>query len=366
MNEPADFEDRDGSKWKDIVNYDQGEHSKHAKMRNLFAMLECKATYEGLKRLRPNDRPYLITRSGYAGIQRYSTMWTGDCNSTWDALALSIPMFETLGLCGEPFVGADCGGFIGKSNGELLTRWYQVGFLSPFFRNHHEIGNDYQEPWRFGQQYEDIIRKYVKLRYRLLPHLYTLLAEAHETGVPWIRPLVLEYQNDKNVLSIDDEFMVGNKILCAPVLQAGATSRDVYLPAGEWYDFFTNKQYKGDQHITIQAPLDTVPLFVKAGTILPTGPALNYVGQPSEEKISYEVFPDKEGAATGELYEDDGKTQAYLNGVSDHFTLKFRDGKITSTSSKDNLEKSLPGATINVHHGEISQQADLPRQCAIR
>jgi alpha-glucosidase len=368
MNEPADFESRDGLKWKDVVNFDDGNHSKHAKMRNLFAMLECKATYEGLSRLRPNERPYIITRSGYAGIQRYATMWTGDCNSTWDSLALSIPMFETLGLCGEPFVGADCGGFIGQTNGELLTRWYQVGFLSPFFRNHHEKGDNYQEPWRFGQQYEDIIRKYVELRYRLLPHLYTVLAESHETGMPWIRPLIFEYQNDKNVVGIDDEFMVGDKLLCAPVLKAGLTSRDVYLPAGEWYDFFTNEKYKGGQHILAQAPLDKVPLFVKAGSILPTGPVVDFIGQDFRQRsgnisdhnargatvqpVQYEVFPDSTGNATGNLYEDDGRTQEYLNGVCDHRTLKFTDGKLTSNSDQDTRETSVSADFIVLHHGK--------------
>jgi alpha-glucosidase len=364
MNEPADFESRDGLKWKDVVNYDGGNHSKHAMMRNLFAMLECKATYEGLSRLRPNERPYVITRSGFAGIQRYATMWTGDCNSTWDALALSIPMFETLGLCGEPFVGADCGGFIGQTNGELLTRWYQVGFLSPFFRNHHEKGDNYQEPWRFGKQYENIIRKYVELRYRLLPHLYTVLADAHETGVPWIRPLILEYQNDKNVLGVDDEFMVGDKLLCAPVLQAGMNSRDVYLPAGEWYDFFTNEKYAGGQHVVVQAPLDKVPLFVKAGSVLPTGPVVDFIGQDieqglatssnhsskqTEQAVKFEVFPDSAGTASGNLYEDDGRTPAYLKGVCNHRTLKFAGGKLTSTSSKDNMETPVPGNLIVLH-----------------
>ena len=349
MNEPADFESRDGLKWKDVVNFDEGQHSKHAKMRNLFALLECKATYEGLKKLRPNERPYLITRSGYAGIQRYSTMWTGDCNSTWDAMALSIPMFETLGLCGESFVGADCGGFIGKCNGELLTRWYQIGFLTPMFRNHHTKDDNYQEPWRFGKQYEDIIRKYVQLRYTLLPYLYTVLAEAHETGLPWIRPLILEYQNDKNAISIDDEFMVGSSLLCAPVLKEGATSRSVYLPEGEWYDFFTNKKIKGGQIISVAAPLETVPLFVKAGSIIPTGPVRDNVADAVDQKeITYEVFPDSEGKATGQLYEDDGKTPAYLRGVCEHFKLKFKDGSITSASSKETSEKSVPNSACHI------------------
>jgi alpha-glucosidase len=332
MNEPADFESRDGEKWKDVVNFDNGENSKHNKMRNLFALLECKATYEGLSRLRPNERPYIITRSGYAGIQRYATMWTGDSPSTWSAMELSIPMFQTLGLCGQPFVGSDCGGYQGRCNGELLTRWYQIGFLSPFFRNHHAVDFYDQEPWRFGKKYEDIIRKYVKLRYRIMPYLYTVLAEAHATGLPWIRPLILEYQNDYNVLNIDDEFLVGENLLVAPVVSQGATAREVYLPSGEWYEFGTSKKYPGSQWITVQAPIETVPIFIKAGSILPYGPEVDYIGQLTTTPVSYEVYPDKTGAASGRLYEDDGTSQAYLNGASKNSTLKFSGGRLTSAS----------------------------------
>lgn len=349
MNEPADFLSRDGELWKDVVNYDDGEHSKHAKMRNLFAFLECKATYEGLQRLRPNERPYVITRSGYAGIQRYSTMWTGDSNATWDALALSIPMFQSLGLSGESFVGADLGGYMGRSDGEFLTRSYQIGFLTPFLRNHHAVDHNDQEPWRFGKRYEDIIRKFVKLRYHLLPYLYTVLAESHETGTPWFRPLILEDQDDYNALGIDDEFMVGNSLLVAPVLHPGVTKRDLYLPKGQWYDYFTGKKYDGAQYITVDAPLDTVPLFVKAGSILPTGPALDFVGQKGSDEIKYEIYPDSDGVAAGQLYEDDGITPAYLKGNCEHFDLKYKNGNATSVYLRNNLEKPLSSAVISVH-----------------
>ena len=173
MNEPSDFVDQTGKNQLDVVSYDEGEKTTHAKNRNTFALLMSRATYEGLERLQPDRRPYVITRAAYAGIQRYSTMWTGDTNSTWESLALNIPMFTSLGLSGEPFVGSDVGGFIGRGSGELLVRSYQVSFLAPFCRNHKVIDGYDQEPWRFGKYYEDIIRKYLKLRYALLPFLYT-------------------------------------------------------------------------------------------------------------------------------------------------------------------------------------------------
>jgi alpha-glucosidase len=326
MNEPADFVDQTGKNQLDVVSYDEGEKSTHAKNRNVFAMLMSRATYEGLERLRPDRRPYVITRAAYAGIQRYSTMWTGDTLSTWDSLAISIPMFQTLGLSGEPFVGSDVGGFIGRANGELLVRSYQVSFLAPFCRNHHELSGYDQEPWRFGKYYEEIVRKYLKLRYRMLPFLYTTLEEAHRTGVPLFRPLVLNYPNDESTYNLDDQFMVGDDLLVAPVVAPGITSRMVYLPEGSWYDYWSNRKYKGGTMVTVEAPLDKAPMFVRGGAILPLGPEMNYVG----EKLmapTFMIYPNESGEASGTLYEDDGLSPAYRTGV-------FRRTKVTLSKQR--------------------------------
>jgi alpha-glucosidase len=314
MNEPADFVDQTGKNQMDVVSYDEGENSTHAKNRNVFALLMARATYEGLERLRPDRRPYMITRAAYAGIQRYSTMWTGDTNSTWEALGLNIPMFTSLGLSGQPFVGSDVGGFIGRGNGELLTRSYQISFLAPFCRNHKVIDGYDQEPWRFGKFYEDIIRKYLKLRYRLLPFLYTTLEEAHRTGVPLFRPLVLTYQDDTNTFNLDDQFMVGDDLLVAPVLKPDVTRRLVYLPKGVWYDYWTNRKYQGGGVISVEAPLETVPMFVRAGAIIPMGPEMNYVGEKPFDPITLNIYPDEKGNASTSLYEDDGLSPAYKQG----------------------------------------------------
>jgi alpha-glucosidase len=315
MNEPSDFVDQTGKNQLDVVSFDEGENSTHAKNRNVFALLMARATYEGLERLQPDKRPYIITRAAYAGIQRYSTMWTGDTNSTWDTLALSIPVFQTLGLSGETFVGSDVGGFIGRGNGELLTRSYQVSFLAPFCRNHKVIDGYDQEPWRFGKFYEDIIRKYLKLRYRLLPFLYTVLEEAHRTGVPLFRPLVLNYQNDSNTLNLDDQFMVGTDLLVAPILQPNQTSRLVYLPEGLWYDFWTGKKYSGGTMTRVDAPLEVVPMFIRGGSIIPEGPEMNYVGEKPFDPLTFYIHPDNNGRAATTLYEDDGTSPAYKRGV---------------------------------------------------
>ena len=315
MNEPSDFVDQTGKNQLDVVSYDEGEKTTHAKNRNTFALLMSRATYEGLDRLQPDRRPYVITRAAYAGIQRYATMWTGDTNSTWESLALNIPMFTSLGLSGEPFVGSDVGGFIGRGSGELLVRSYQVSFLAPFCRNHKVIDGYDQEPWRFGKYYEDVIRKYLKLRYALLPFLYTTLEEAHRTGVPPFRPLLLNYQNDSNTYNLDDQFMIGEDLLLAPIVKPDVTRRLVYLPAGIWYDYWTHKKYTGGTMITVEAPLDTVPMFVRGGAIIPVGPSLNYVGEKPADAITFNIYPDDKGAASAMLYEDDGVSPAYKTGA---------------------------------------------------
>ncbi|HKR01067.1 MAG TPA: glycoside hydrolase family 31 protein, partial [Pyrinomonadaceae bacterium] len=315
MNEPSDFVDQTGRNQLDVVSNDENENSTHARNRNVFALLMARATYEGLERLQPDRRPYVITRAAYAGIQRYSTMWTGDTTSTWETLALSIPIFQTLGLSGEAFVGSDVGGFIGRANGELLARSYQVSFLAPFCRNHKVIDGYDQEPWRFGKYYEDIIRKYLKLRYRLLPFLYTTLEEAHRTGVPLFRPLVLNYQSDSNTINLDDQFMIGSDLLVAPILQSNQTSRMVYLPEGVWYDFWTGKKQKGSGMIRVDAPLESVPMFIRGGSIIPEGPEMNYVGEKPKDPVTFYIHPDDAGRAVTTLYEDDGTSPAYKSGV---------------------------------------------------
>jgi alpha-glucosidase len=349
MNEPSDFLDQTGKTQMDVVTYDGGANSPYAGNRNVFALNEARATYEGLERLRPNDRPYIITRAAYAGIQRYSTMWTGDNTATWDAMALSIPMFETLGLSGQPFVGADAGGFIGRTNAELLTRWYQIAFLTPFCRNHAQRDAYDHEPWRFGAYYEDIIRKYLKLRYRLLPFLYTALEEAHRTGLPIFRPLLLNYQNDANTLDLDDEFMVGSDLLVAPILQPSLTGRLVYLPEGTWYDYWTGRQLAGGRMIHADAPLETVPFYVRGGAIIPMGPEMNYVGEKVTDPLSFEIYPDAQGNAAMSLYEDDGISPAYRQGVERRTNVTYAASQVEVVAPTGSYQPGARAMVFTVH-----------------
>ena len=329
MNEPSDFLDQTGGRWADVVNDDLGRKSKHAKMRNLFAMLEDRATYEGLKKLENGKRPYVITRSGYAGVQRYATMWTGDNQSHWADLGLTLPMFASLGISGESFVGSDAGGFNGRGSGELLTRWYEAAFLMPMCRNHKGKDGYDQEPWRFGGDYEAIIRKYLELRYRLLPYLYTTLEEAHRTGVPAVRALILEHPEDADAVDVDDEVLIGGDLLIAPVMREGATERSVYLPKGTWVDWWSGRRVEGGHHVQVSAPLETVPLFVRAGAVIPTGPVMEFTGEKPVDPLTFEVWADDTGAASGSAYEDDGETFAFEQGALRRTRVSVANGKIS-------------------------------------
>jgi alpha-glucosidase len=315
MNEPSDFVDKSGASQHNVVFDDLGTHSLYGKNRNVFALNMARATYEGLQRLRPNARPFVITRAGYAGVQRYSTMWIGDSNATFDGMALSVPMYASLGLSGEAFVGGDLPGFMGRGSGELLARAYQIATFVPLCRNHGTVDDYDHEPWRYGAPYEAIVRKYLKLRYRLLPFLYTSIEEAHRTGVPLFRPLLMNFQEDETALNLDDEFMAGDAFLAAPVVRAGERGREVYLPKGRWYDFWSDTAITGGDMIRVDAPLDRMPLYVRGGSIVPTTEPMNFTGEKRWDPIRFEIYPDDAGAASGSLYEDDGQTPAYQGGA---------------------------------------------------
>lgn len=334
MNEPSDFVDKSGDSQQDVVFDDLGAKSLYAQNRNTFALNMARATYEGLQRLQPDRRPFVITRAGYAGIQRYAITWIGDSNATFDQLALSVPMFASMGLSGQPFVGADTPGFIGRGDGELLVRAYQVAAFTPFCRNHTAVDVYDHEPWRFGVPYENMVRDALELRYRLLPFLYTTLEEAHRTGVPLFRPLLLEFQDDYTALNLDNQFMVGSALLAAPVVRANERARDVYLPAGRWFDYWTGAAIDATGDLRrVDAPLERMPLFVRGGSIVPSTIAMNHTGEKPWNPLRFDVYPDATGAATGSLYEDDGLSPAYLQGAFRRTTLALAAGRLTLTPS---------------------------------
>lgn len=315
MNEPASFH---GPLPNDVAFTDENNPTTHAKMHNVYGHLMAKATYEGLKNL-DGRRPFVITRACYAGSQKYTTAWTGDNQSIWAHIQMAIPQLCNLGMSGMPFVGTDVGGFGSDTTPELLARWVQVGCFSPLFRNHSAMGSRRQEPWQFGKEIMDIYRKYVKLRYQWIPYFYDLFYEEEKTGAPIIRPLVFHYEKDEVAKTCNDEFLLGERILVAPVVYPGVTKRMVYLPEGEWYDYWTHEKYTGQTWIIKDAPLDVCPIYVKAGSIIPMMEPMSYVGEKPLDTLILDVYP---GEGACDHYLDNGEDFAYREGAYHkyHFT----------------------------------------------
>ena len=313
MNEPAVF---GGARCEtlpdEIVHSVEGRGGTHAEIHNVYALQMARATYEGWETWRPMERPFILTRSGYAGIQRYAAHWTGDNESTWEHLRLSIPMVLGLGLSGVPFTGSDTGGFDGTPDGELVVRWNQLGAFTPFFRNHTALWTPPQEPWAHGVPYENLNRAAIELRYRLLPYIYTAFWQSTERGLPVARPLCLEFQAEPETHTLDDQFLLGDALLVAPVCTPGAVARQVYLPAGPWYDFWTGLRYDGPTTISVPAPLGMVPIFARGGTVVPMWPLMQYAGQRPVTVLTLNIYP---GNGTSWLYEDDGESTDYLQGI---------------------------------------------------
>lgn len=327
MNEPASFR---GQLPSDVVFTDEDEVSDHARMHNLYGHNMAKATYEGLKE-RDGRRPFVITRACYAGTQKYSTAWTGDNHSIWAHLQMVIPQLCNMGLSGMPFVGTDVGGFGSDCTKELLCRWVEAGCFSPLFRNHSAMGTRYQEPWQFDEETVRIYRKAVELRYHLIPYYYDLFWEEEKTGLPIMRPLVLHYEKDETARECNTEFLVGRNLLAAPVVTQGDRKKMVYLPAGVWYDYWTGERLESadGKWIVRDAPLDTCPLYVKAGTILPVWPKQSFVGEKDTDSVlMLEIYP---GEGSWEHFQDDGESFDYRDGKYNQYHCELKGKALTVT-----------------------------------
>jgi len=313
MNEPANFARPDKTLPPDALHRTMDGPRPHAEVHNLYGQEMARASREGSLRHAPDRRPFVITRAGYAGIQRHALVWTGDNSSTWEHLDETVRMLLNLSVSGVPFCGADVGGFLGNATPELYARWMQFAAFTPFFRGHTDLGTRDHEPWAFGSETEEICRSSLTIRYRLLPLLYALFAEAHRTGSPVMRPLFWRYQNDPVAVACGDQFLLGDDLLVAPVLRAGAVARSVYLPNDIWYDFWTGERFEGGDHVLADAPLDRIPLFVRAGAVIPMGRERQSIGPRDDEgQVQLHVWPGHSGAL--EWYEDDGTTMQHESG----------------------------------------------------
>ncbi len=342
MNEPSMFVPRNSTMPGDVVHPGgpNGEAKYHAQVHNTYGSLMARAAREGLLKLRPQERPFVITRAGYAGLQRHALQWTGDNSSWWEHLWMSMPQLQNLGLSGVAWAGVDVGGFWGDANGELLARFTEFGIFQPFCRNHTAIGTRRQEPWAFGEPYESVCRKMLKLRQRLIPYLYTLFAECHESGAPILRPLLFEYPEDETTYTADDEFLLGNALLVAPVSRPGIEHRHVYLPRGTWFHYWTGERFDGPAHVLAHAPLGEPPLYVKANTAVPMGPEMGHTGERAVDPLTLLLHP-AEGAGESALYEDAGDGFGYEDGEYARRTVSCEESAGSVTVRLGEREGSL-------------------------
>jgi len=311
MNEPHVFNEKEFP--GRVLQYDFGQNSPHAKIHQVYGLTMAQASREGFEKARPAERPFIITRSGWAGVQRYALMWTGDNQSTWASMTLDLQLNLSMGLSGVAFVGCDIGGFAFDCFPELYARWIEWGVFQPFCRTHSAAGTADQEPWSFGQEVEKIARQMIEFRMRLLPYIYTAFVQASETGAPVNQPLVYQYPQDTYAQRVADEFFLGTSLLIAPVLEPAKDRRLVYLPSGTWYHWWSGKTSEGPTFEIVEAPPAQPPLFAKAGSVIPMQDVLQYVDERTLTQTILEVFvaPRMEGV----LVEDDGKSLAYREGV---------------------------------------------------
>ncbi len=346
MNEPATF-----TAWGDRTvplptrHALEGRGGHHLEAHNIYALGMNRAGYEALRKLRPQHRPWLLTRAGFAGIQRFAWSWTGDIESTWRGLRQTIPTVLGLGLSGLPYTGPDTGGFHGNPSPELYIRWFQLSAFLPFFRTMSAFTTPHREPWHFGERAVTIAREFLKLRYRLLPYWYTLACEASQTGHPMVRPIFWP-DGDKTLWAIDDEFLLGEALLVAPVYEAGAKARDVILPRGRWYSFWDDKVFEGPLRACVDTPLERLPLFVHAGSVLPTEDA-------EATTLTLHLYaPADEAEHTGQLYCDAGDD--YGDSLLNRFTLRRAGQTLSLTWAREGaLAFPYTRVEIRVHGANV-------------
>ncbi len=308
MNEPAVF--GRGTFPDDVRHHYDGYRGSHRKAHNIYGMQMVRATYDGLKKLYRDKRPFTITRAAYSGVQRYSSVWTGDNIATWEHLRIGLLQLQRLSVSGLSFCGTDIGGFTGNPDGELYTRWMQFGVFSPFMRVHSAGDTRDREPWSFGSEWEAICKKFIELRYQLIPYIYTAFWQQHKYGDPILRPIAMLEQHIPQNLRREEEFAFGDHILVSPVLNPGQSSKTVYLPAGSWYYYFDCTKYEGGLEHQVATPLDEMPIFVRGGSLIPEHPIMQHTAETKIPVLTLRLFF-AEGRFNSYLYHDQGDTFGY-------------------------------------------------------
>uniref|UniRef100_A0A8R1DKZ6 Glycoside hydrolase family 31 N-terminal domain-containing protein n=1 Tax=Caenorhabditis japonica TaxID=281687 RepID=A0A8R1DKZ6_CAEJA len=342
MNEPSVFNGPEITMHKDAKHHDGFEHRD---VHNVYGFFQHSATFNGLKARSENKvRPFVLSRSFFAGSQRTAAVWTGDNKADWGHLKQSIPMLLSLSTAGLPFVGADVGGFFGNPEEDLLVRWYQAGAFQPFFRGHSHQDTKRREPWLFADNTTDAIRNAIKTRYAFFPYWYTLFYEHSKTGKPVMRPFWLEFVEDESSWDEDRQWMVGSGLLVKPVLEADSKELSIYLPGKRqvWYDWETHKARPSPGAVQIPVGLNTIGLYHRGGTIIPKLSEVQLTTKDNHEKpiVLYIAVNQKGDHANGTIYLDDGESYAYENGDYAYWGFTFKkEHDYLHTITNKNLDK---------------------------
>ena len=336
MNEPAVMEVPTKTAPLDTRHDFDGHPCSHRKAHNVYGMQMVRATYEGVKRYVYPKRPFVITRAAYSGTQRFSSTWTGDNVATWEHLWIANVQVQRMCMSGMSFVGTDIGGFAEQPNGELFARWIQLGVFHPFCRVHSSGDHGDQEPWSFDAEVTRIVRKFIELRYQLLPYLYTSFYKYYKESIPMIQSLVYYDQADHQTHFRTDEFLFGDQILVCPIQEPNAKGRRMYIPRGRWYDYWTNETLEGGTEKWVDADIDKIPIFIKEGAIIPKYPVQQYVGELTIEELQLDVYY-KKGIENSTIYEDAQDGYDYVKGEYSlrNFKLSGKEKELILQQFKD-------------------------------
>jgi len=360
MNEPAVF--GRGTFPDDVRHHFEGLRGSHRKAHNIYGMQMVRSTYDGLKKLQKNKRPFTITRAAYAGTQRYSSVWTGDNIATWEHLKIGVLQLQRLSVSGLSFCGTDIGGFTGEPDGELYTRWMQFGVFSPFMRVHSAGDTRDREPWSFGPEWEVICKKFIELRYKLLPYIYTVFWRQHKYREPILRPISLLEQYKPENLQREEEFGFGHNILVSPVIHPGQQSKVLYLPEGDWYYYFDHTLFVGGQEHKVETRLDEMPIFVRAGSVIPEFPVMQYTMEKNIDALKLNIYWGS-GRYESHVYTDHGETFAYEQSVYNekYFIVEGEQNSLTIVQHIEGLYHErfdsykvyFIGLPFDAHHVEV-------------
>lgn len=330
MNEPASF----NGPLPDEVDFTFGKRKLlHKEAHNVYAEHMVKSFVNTFKK--KNIRPYLFSRAAFATTAKYAFVWNGDNFSLWHHLRYSIPQILSLSMSGFMFNGVDIGGFGGDSNKELLIRWLEANLFIPFLRNHSTLHTKAQEPYAYDEETLNIFKKYLKIRYEFIPYLYNLAQEMSFKGEPIVSPLFYHFEDDENTLEINDEYMVGDSLLVAPILDKDSRRRMIYLPKGTWIDLFTGKKYIGGKYIIFAENLAESGYFIKNNTLIPMFENLKHIKKSEIDTLVIKVFGN---SGKVKIYEDDGETLDYEKGIYNIYEARVNKDKFTFKKVKGSYD----------------------------